>query len=135
MKRSAVVFILVLLGFSALAHAAAFRCIIGPTDYIPEPKLVYPYTEEVDLTGKEYLEFKWDTVVLADYFDFKIYKGRDEIAANLIFKQHLMSGAYSFNIKSDVFQDDQVYTWSLKTIIVGVGKSDESFISFKIIKK
>lgn len=135
MKRSVLAFILLLFLFSTLAHAATSLRDMGPAECIPQPRLVYPYTQEVDLTGKECLEFKWNTAILADYFDFKIYKGYNETAANLIFKQRIPSGTSVFSIKSDLFQDGQVYTWSLRTIKVGMGKSDRSYVSFKVIKK
>jgi len=68
-------------------------------------------------------------------FIFKIYKGYKMYLANLIYKEDLPPDASSVKIKSDLFEDGQVYTWSLIQISYSGYKSDRSFNSFKVIKE
>ena len=102
-----------------------------------EPTLLYPIGEEVNLCGKDFLEFKWDArdFVRTRYYDFRLYKGYLAIAQNLIAKEHLLSFASSFKIKSDLFKDNQVYTWVLRRVSLEGEKSEASFNSFKVIKR
>jgi hypothetical protein len=106
-------------------------------NFPPQPTLTYPLTEQVDLTGKDYLEFKWsqNEYLWTHYFDFRLYKGYDMYTKGLISKQRLSSKEYSFKVKSELFEDGQVYTWSLRRILNGGEKSERSFNSFKVIKK
>ncbi len=103
----------------------------------PEPRLIYPTAETVILTGKDFLEFKWGISELIDinYYDFRLYKGYNMFASNLLFKQRLSSNTFSIKIKSSLFEDGQVYTWALRQVVYSGEKSDPSFNSFKIIKK
>jgi len=103
----------------------------------PEPRLMYPTGETVILTGKDFLEFKWwiSGFIDIDYYDFRLYKGYNMYASNLIFKQRLPANTFSIKIESSLFEDGQVYTWALRQIVYSGEKSDPSFDSFKIIKK
>ncbi len=108
----------------------------GTYDYVPEPRLQYPITDKVILTGKDSLEFKWwNDYMGIDHFIFKIYKGYNMYAPDLIYKQNLASNEYSINIKSELFEDYQVYTWSLIQVAFSGQKSDKSTSSFEVIKK
>jgi hypothetical protein len=101
-----------------------------------EPRLLYPIKDEVTLSGKDVLEFRWwNDFMGADHFIFKIYKGYNMYASDLITKQDVPSSASSIKIKSELFEDDQVYTWSLILVALGGQKSDKSFHTFKVIKK
>ena len=108
----------------------------GLSDFLPGPLLVYPLGGEVNLSGLDSLEFKWqrdadDT----SYFLFRVYKGYNMYEAALIVKQKVTSSYISNSVKSSLFEDGQVYTWSLVRVIFTGNKSDKSSSSFKVIKK
>lgn len=103
----------------------------------PSPKLIYPTTETVVLTGKSYLEFKWD---INDFtrsydFDFRLYRGYEINDSNLISKEILPYDKRSIEVKAVIFKDDQVYTWTIRRTALGGAKSGRSFSSFRVIKK
>jgi len=101
----------------------------------PEPRLLYPIYDTVTLTGNAPLEFRWFNDYLGiDHFIFKIYKGYNMYASGLIYKQNIPSGDSSLKLKADLFENGQVYTWSLIQVALGGEKSDKSFNSFRVIK-
>jgi hypothetical protein len=104
---------------------------------MPGPKLLSLVTDDIDLSGKENLEFKWmmDGLAKTDYFDFRLYKGYATTAANLIFKQRFSVHEYPIKIPASQFEAGRVYTWVLVQVFLGGEKSDKSFSAFKIIKK
>lgn len=105
-------------------------------DDVPAPRLQYPVTDKVILTGKEFLEFKWwNDFMGIDHFIFRIYKGYNMYESGLIYKQNLPSNESLVKIKSELFEDSQVYTWSLIQVVFSGKKSEKSFNSFKVIKK
>jgi hypothetical protein len=108
----------------------SFSCEAGPM-------LFYPVTENIDLAGKGYLEFRWWRVELVwtDHFIFKLYKGYNTTGDNLIFKQDYSGWDYPVKLPASQFEVGQVYTWVLQQVFKGGKKSDRSSSSFKIIKK
>lgn len=106
-------------------------------DFHPGATLLYPTTDNIDLTGKEYLEFKWERfhLVQTDYFDFRLYKGYQTTASNLILKQRFSPAEYPIKVAASMFEQGQVYSWVLVQVFNSGQKSDRSFSSFKIIKK
>ncbi len=138
MKRIAVIAISLVMFFSASSFAGtlSFTYGNGPYNSLPEPRLRYPINDTAVLTGQDNLEFKWwIEVVGLRKFIFKIYKGYKMYLANLIYKEDLPPDTSSIKIKSDLFEDGQVYTWSLIQISYSGYKSDRSFNSFKVIKE
>ena len=137
-KKIAVIAVVLLLfsGVASFAGSISFTLDNGPFESLPEPRLRYPIYETAILTGNDPLEFGWwnDVTGIRGY-TIKIYKGYNMYAANLIHKEDLPPDASSVKIKSDLFADGQVYTWSLIRISFTGYKSDRSFNSFKVIKK
>jgi len=109
----------------------------GPNQSFSGPDLFYPITDDIDLKGKPYLEFKWrrSDFVYTRSYDFRLYKGYQTIASNLILKRIISANDYPFKVESLVFDSNQAYTWVLRQITLSGRKSDKSFSSFKIIKK
>lgn len=105
--------------------------------FIPGVTLLYPTTDNIVLTGRDYLEFRWERVntVSIDYYDFRLYKGYNATVDNLLLKQKFSSDTYPIKIPVSQFEKGRVYTWSLTQVFYGGGKSDRSFSSFKIIEK
>lgn len=104
----------------------------------PEPRLIAPVSETLDLTGKDVVEFKWDPFVgklfKRRYYDFWLFKGREQLARNIILKKKLAANAYSIVLKTDQFEDGQVYTWAVRQAYYDQ-KSDWAFSAFLVIKK
>ncbi|MFA5145321.1 MAG: hypothetical protein WC723_04895 [Candidatus Omnitrophota bacterium] len=103
----------------------------------PGPRLLFPVTDDIVLSGKDHLEFKWtrDHLAQTDHFYFRLYKGYNTTAGNLAFKQDYSIDEYPISIPAALFENGQVYTWVLIQVFIGGEKSDRSFSSFKIIKK
>jgi hypothetical protein len=118
-------------------NASAGRGLTRYEDSLPAPRLLSPVTDDIVLTGKSVLEFKWTQGNLAriSHYEFKIYKGYNMLASTLILKQDVASGTYPIEVAVSLFEEGQVYTWSLRQVSYGGEKGDRSFSSFKIIKK
>jgi len=103
----------------------------------PGPDLFYPITDDIDLKGSAYLEFKWrrSDFAYTRSYDFRLYRGYQTLADNLILKKSIPVEEYPLNISSGEFETGQVYTWVLIQVLNDGRKSDRSFSSFRIIKK
>ncbi len=106
-------------------------------NFIPAPRLLYPVTDDIALAQKDSLEFRWarNGIIDTESFDFRIYKGYNTTADNLIFKQMFSADVYPIKVPASLFENGQVYTWVLIRIVMGGQKSDKGFSSFKIISK
>ena len=121
---------------ASFAGSFSFTLDNGAFNSLSEPTLRYPIYETAIITGNDPLEFSWwSDVVGIRGFTIKIYKGYNMYAANLIHKEDLPPDADSVKVKSYLFADGQVYTWSLIRVSFAGYKSDRSFNSFKVIKK
>ncbi|MDP3142664.1 MAG: hypothetical protein Q8N14_01770 [Candidatus Omnitrophota bacterium] len=130
----AIIFVFVLLS-SVFAGSSGSISFGKFSDYVPEPRLTYPIYEEVNLAG-DFLEFRWwNDIAGMRYFDFRLYKGYNMYEQDLIYKERLPQDVSSIKIKADLFEDNQVYTWSLLQISLSGQKSDKSFNSFRVFKK
>jgi len=119
----------------SLVNARGFGADAGPLREPPPPVIMYPIYETADITGKEFLEFRWRPEFGAiGRYEFRLYKGYDRVADNLMTKQTLEATETSYNVASDQFINGQIYTWSLISISYSGVKSEKSFNSFKIIK-
>ncbi|MCX5706652.1 MAG: hypothetical protein NTW13_03165 [Candidatus Omnitrophica bacterium] len=137
-KRIALIVVsfILCLALSGFASDIRFGQFEGSFNAPPEPRLLYPITDEVILTGKDFLEFRWRSNFFeADHFIFRIYKGYNMYAAGLVYKEEIKASESSIQVKADLFSDGQVYTWSLIQVSNSGCKSDKNFNSFKIIKK
>lgn len=124
--------------FHLFSNASNMSFEIGGTNQsFPGPDLFYPVTDDIDLKGGPYLEFKWrrSDFTSTRSYDFRLYKGYQTIASNLILKRVISLDDYPFKVESLVFDPNQAYTWVLRQITLNGRKSDKSFSSFKIIKK
>lgn len=110
----------------------------GGFDVLPEPLLLSPSNDEIDLTDRDSLEFKWlsyvSEIIKRRGYEFKLYKGYDMYADDLIYKELLPRETYSIKIDAAKFENGQVYTWALRQIAMDGIKGEQSFHSFKIKK-
>lgn len=106
-------------------------------DFVPQPVLLEPTRETVDLTGREWLDFKWSPHEQArgfrDYYDFRLYKGYDMLESTLIMKQKVDPTSNGIRLPASMFEAGQVYTWSLRQVYDGYRKSNRSYQSFRVI--
>jgi len=103
----------------------------------PAPRLMYPVTDNIDLSSKPVVEFRWigyDTMWI-DHYEFRLYKGYQTYADNLIMKKEIPSAESTLAIGADTFEVGQVYTWSLAQVATDGTKGDRSFSPFIIINK
>jgi len=108
-----------------------------PDNSLPPPRLIYPITETADITGKNSLQFqwRWGYAATVDHYDFRLYKGYNTTADNLMLKEQLPATTSQIAVGAEKFDDGQVYTWVLKQVSLSGVKSDTSSNSFKVIKK
>ena len=137
-KKILVIALALVLVSATASFAASFSFTLdnGGFNNLSEPRLRYPIYETAVIAGNEPLEFKWwNDIVGIRGFTLKIYKGYNMYAVNLVHKEDFPPDASSVKIKSDLFEDGQVYTWCLVRVASSGAKSDKSFNSFKVIKK
>jgi hypothetical protein len=131
--------LLLALALPVFAQRASLYVDIGESDLVPEPRILQPYLEVYDLTGKDVLEFKWSphegNQTQRDYYDFRLYKGYTVLESTRIYKTRTPPRQWSLSLSSDIFQDGQVYTCTLRQVYTGSLKSRRAFQSFKVIKK
>lgn len=106
-------------------------------DEVPQVRLISPISENVDVTGKDTLEFKWSphegVSGYREYYDFRLYKGYNMVETALVIKIRLSGDAYQFNVNADKFEKGRAYTWSVIQGYSGLKKSKEAFATFKIV--
>jgi len=121
--------------FCAIGSIAA----ISSDDFTPDPKILYPVSDTVDITGKDELVFRWSpfegNIAERRFYDFTLFKGRQTYEKYVIVKKRLPPSVYSFAVKADMFEDGQAYTWTLSQAYFAKGKSDDAYCGFKVIKK
>ena len=136
MKRIILIALILLSLWTVSVYAQSFRG-SSSSSYVPRPQLMYPITEEVDLTGKSQLEFRWSPhkglFMDRRYCDFSLYKGYNMVASTLILKERVPYNRYNFSISSDAFENNQIYTWSLRAVSFSA-KSQRSYQSFRVTK-
>lgn len=108
-------------------------------DLAPEPWLLEPVLEAVDLTGKDTLAFKWrpdpGPLLYRKCYDFRLYKGYQTYESTQILKKRVDPNVYSVVLDASLFEDGQVYTWTLRQVYCDIRKSDAAYNSFTVIKK
>jgi len=105
---------------------------------VARPRLIYPNDEEIYLKGKNFLRFQWGlskkNFIGLNFIEFCIYKGKDILEKNLIFKKRLSPEEYTLEISSDLFKNGQLYTWGIRQYYLRAEKSNERYSFFKVYK-
>lgn len=140
MRRILLPLLTLFIAISLCAHAGGFSDRgVGAAAFVPQPRLISPTEDTVVFTGKATLEFKWSPFegnrTERLYYDFRLYKGYNMLESTLILKKRLEPNIYEISLKSDIFDDGEVYTWSLRQVYSGTQKSEKNTASFKVIKK
>ena len=125
--------VLLVLLLSTAALAQGFRNLSGTP---PTPTLLSP-PEKVDLSGKDTLKFKWYSsgCMGLSRLEFKVYKGYVNSAANLVYQEDLSGASSSVLVKAELFQQGEVYTYTLRAIATGGQKGDLVSDTFEVVGK
>ena len=139
-KALGILFIMMLAAPVFAEHRVGLSVNVGGSlSHVPEPRLISPTSEQVDLTGKPSLLFEWSPfegdITRRDYYDFRIYKGYNRVEANLIFKDKVFKSAYKIDLNANRFEDGQIYTWSVRQVYMNGSKSRKATSSFKAVKR
>jgi hypothetical protein len=137
MKKISLIFIIVgVLSVNSVVYARDKDKAVFP-GFAPGHSLYAPVTENIDLSGKNYLEFRWRRGQFTNirYYILKIYKGYNTYAADRIFMEHYYANRYSAEIPAGLFEKDGVYTWTLQEVFYSGRKGDASLSSFIVIDK
>ena len=138
MKKAALIAIILVLCSSNLSFAATFGFTYGDNTFNDPapPRLRYPINETAVLATEAALEFSWWNDLLDTRgFILKVYKGYNMYGDNLILKEELPQDVSRYSADSGLFDDGQVYTWSLLRVTGAGYKSERSFNSFKVVRK
>ncbi|MDD5504823.1 MAG: hypothetical protein PHV77_05925 [Candidatus Omnitrophica bacterium] len=110
----------------------------GFTDNIPQPVLLEPVIDRVDISGKKELVFRWSPhqgdISRRKFYDFRLYQGYKLTEDGLLLQKNVAPNEHQLAVDSSVFKPGQVYTWSLRQKYRS-GKSRRSSSSFTIIGK
>ena len=111
----------------------------GSPDYAPEVRLISPVGETVDLTGKDSLVLHWSWIegdrMQRRYYDVRVYRGYDMVESTRIARILADPAADRVELDADLFQDGQVYTWSVRQRYYGMARSYRTYASFQVIKR
>jgi hypothetical protein len=111
----------------------------GSIDYAPQVRIISPDDKTVDLTGQECLVLHWSWIegdrMERQYYDVRIYRGYDMLESTLIFKIQTAPDADRICVRSDLFANGGIYTWSIRQRYIGLAKSRRSYASFGVIKR
>jgi len=104
---------------------------------IEAPTLLHPTTEDIDLTGKDSLQFRWIKTpgVFVYYTQFRLYKTANNFGSDLIYKENVQPGNYPLKIPSTYFEAGQVYSWTLRIVLTDGNRTEIAYSTFKVIKK
>jgi hypothetical protein len=107
--------------------------------FVPAPRLVYPNSDEVELKKNASLRFEWSPFegdrFGRRYYDLRLYRGYQPVESALVLAEQVDAGVYTFEVQSEAFEDQEVYTWTLRQVYDGLRKSDRQQQSFKIVRK
>lgn len=106
-------------------------------DSISAPTLLYPVTEDIDLSGKDFLEFKWIKTpgAFVYYTDFNLYKSANNFASDRIYKERIQPDNYPFKVPAKYFEKNKIYSWTLRIILTNGKRTEQAYSTFKVIKK
>ncbi|MDD5019643.1 MAG: hypothetical protein PHS61_04375 [Candidatus Omnitrophica bacterium] len=108
------------------------------TTHIPGPHRVLPAQDTVDLTGRMFMDFRWEpssSPYHVWYYDFHLYKGYDTTAVREIFAKRVSGLSAAVSVRADYFKDGESYTWSVVQVDAGPRFSAPVYHTFRVIKK
>jgi hypothetical protein len=109
-----------------------------PPSRVPEPILLEPVRPVVDISGKQFVAFRWESrenPCRIWYYVFRLYKGYEAAAVRQIYAKEVSVSAAGVAISRDYFKDGESYTWSVVQVDAGPFFSEPSFHTFRVTKK
>ncbi len=139
-RRLFFIFLFICLALPLFFHNIRYaRAVESNDDLAPEPWLLSPISETVDLTAQTTLIFKWrpdpGPLLLRKRYDFRLYKGYQTYESTQILKKAVEPNVYSVVLDASLFEDGQVYTWTLRQVYCDIRKSDAAYNSFIVVKR
>jgi hypothetical protein len=106
---------------------------------VAQPRIISP-TGEVDISGKDTVEFKWYYNVRGSEgqggsYEIEIYKAGMMVQGNMVYEQKVAFGQDTLQVDAKLFQPGQGYSWQIRFIKYDLRKSDWVIESFKISEK
>ena len=105
----------------------------------PQVRLTAPVSEEVFLPPEGQLEFRWEPRSAGrrwrKHYDFRLYRGYEPTAENLILHNRLSGNTHKLILDATIFQDNEIYTWSVTQTNYKGFRSPPGFRSFRVRKK
>jgi hypothetical protein len=103
---------------------------------VAQPRIISP-TGQVDISGKDTLEFKWyydtrSTQAQGGSYEIEIYKAGMMVQSNMVYEQKVAFGQDTLQVDSKLFQPGQGYSWQIRFIKYDLRKSDWVISSFKV---
>lgn len=81
---------------------------------IPQPRVLEPDGDTVDLSVKKELIFKWSPhegdISQRKYYDFRLYEGQRVLGLGLILKKEVSPNKHQIGIESGLFKEGAIYT-------------------------
>ncbi len=140
--KNKLIFCMAVLIFSGLVFFASCpvcqaKSILSQMETVSGPTLLSPATDDIDLGAQSTLEFRWERTdtVSTDYYDFRLYKGRQTTEDTRIMKKNISTGEYPLKLDASLFEAGQVYSWCLIQVFTDGRKSDKSYARFTITNK
>jgi hypothetical protein len=130
-EKKAVFLVLILAALAGGAFAAGgINAARG--DSYPAPELYFPVADNIDLSGKQTLQFKWRRTDQGNtsHYEFRLYHGQA-----MVLKREIGRDEYPFELPVGDFEVNQDYRWSLRQVYSDGAKGDLASSSFRIAKK
>jgi len=129
---------LIFLASVASARGAIYPAPRAAREEVPQPVLITPNSDTVNLFGLKELVFKWSRHEKARpfrrYYDFRLYKGRVTLESTLIFKKQVPPNQWELSLPVNMFENNQAYTWTMRQVYDEGRKSRFSYQAFTVTK-
>ena len=97
------------------------------------PRLISPVTETTPYPDTPSIEFRWENSAIdVRYFEFRLYRGYDLYARNLVLKKTIPGSASTFSLPAATCVPGQPYSWSLVRVNLDGRKSEKVYAVFSI---
>jgi hypothetical protein len=122
----------------AVAAFAMFPfAVSGNFAEVPSPRIMQPTGDNLDLRGKDTIEFKWYYNVRGaegqgGSYEIEIYKAGMMVQGNMVYEQKVPFGQDTLQVDAKLFRPGQVYSWQIRFIKYDLRKSDWAISSFKV---
>lgn len=105
---------------------------------VPQPTLLEPTLPTVDISGKQFVEFRWEpkgSPYRVWYYVFHLYKGYEMAPVRQLYAREVSALTAAIAISIDYFKDGESYTWSVVQVDAGPLFSEPACDTFRVVKK